>query len=566
MDGEYNSISFDGRPGCTIFAASYGDRVLFGNNEDSLNRAIYLWFDPGKKTKEADHGVVCVGFDDLFPQGGLNEKGLCYDINALPQVPLKPHPKHPKQGLEPLSGIMTIMRGSSTVKEVINMIQKVYRRDSSANQVFFADATGDAVVVSVGTNGELAFTRKEEGNGHLVSTNFNRANTKNGTFPCWRYNTAVTMLKKIKHEEDLNVKFFRSILDATHQEDAIINTVYSNIFDLQHGHIYLYYFHQFYEVINFRLIEELNKGFHIIKISDLFSQRTINNALVEYQTYQNMMMKPSYAKVFANQLKNVVRMVMKKDLLAHSKELLQFNSISLEIFQAIMKGELEKSVELIRKIQTLGVEHDLSELAQIYTMAGIRSFFYLGSGLETLESDLKSSKVGNILLSLVLAHLGKESDVKGIFEKLAIERTDIDSVGAQINPWKTTVLLEAAILIKDRKVAELLLQRLANCGVYTTGCFYTTCIARHLGTAAALLNKPEKARTYYQMALAIGQKINHRPEIALTRLQTAELLLQYFPKYKSEAKQHLDFVIAEFRDMNMQPSLEKAINYKEKLE
>jgi len=53
------------------------------------------------------------------------------------------------------------------------------------------------------------------------------------------------------------------------------------------------------------------------------------------------------------------------------------------------------------------------------------------------------------------------------------------------------------------------------------------------------------------------------PEIALTRLQLAELLLEHYPEEKSDAPEHLDFAIAEFREMKMQPSLERALRHKE---
>jgi uncharacterized protein (DUF924 family) len=53
------------------------------------------------------------------------------------------------------------------------------------------------------------------------------------------------------------------------------------------------------------------------------------------------------------------------------------------------------------------------------------------------------------------------------------------------------------------------------------------------------------------------------PELALTRLQLVELLLEHYPKEKSEAIAHLDVAIAEFRDMKMQPSLERALRHKE---
>lgn len=48
---------------------------------------------------------------------------------------------------------------------------------------------------------------------------------------------------------------------------------------------------------------------------------------------------------------------------------------------------------------------------------------------------------------------------------------------------------------------------------------------------------------------------SNRPEIALTRLQLAELLLEHYPDERSEALEHLDFAIGDFHDMKIQPSL-----------
>lgn len=54
-----------------------------------------------------------------------------------------------------------------------------------------------------------------------------------------------------------------------------------------------------------------------------------------------------------------------------------------------------------------------------------------------------------------------------------------------------------------------------------------------------------------------------RPEVTLTRLQLAELLLDHYPEERAEALEHLNFAIAEFRDMKMQPSLEGALHHKD---
>jgi uncharacterized protein (DUF924 family) len=51
--------------------------------------------------------------------------------------------------------------------------------------------------------------------------------------------------------------------------------------------------------------------------------------------------------------------------------------------------------------------------------------------------------------------------------------------------------------------------------------------------------------------------------LALTRLQLAELLLEHYPKQRAEALEHLDFAIREFKDMKMQPSLERALKHKD---
>jgi len=264
---------------CTIFAASYGDTVLFGNNEDWINPNTYYWVVP---PKGGHYGVVYFGFDNFWPQGGINEKGLAYDVNALPKSPLNPHPELPK-GDYPF---YENLKKYATVEEVINAVKSYSWEKAWRGQLHVADSTGDAVVISAGPDGEIVFTRKQKGNGYLISTNFNRANPKNGRYPCWRYDTAVTMLEKIQDEDDLTADCFRFILDSVHQEGPSVNTVYSNTFDLKHGIIYLYHWHQFGEVVKLNVAEEIYKAPSPTRIRDLFSQKTVDQALKEYLTYR----------------------------------------------------------------------------------------------------------------------------------------------------------------------------------------------------------------------------------------------------------------------------------------
>ena len=74
------------------------------------------------------------------------------------------------------------------------------------------------------------------------------------------------------------------------------------------------------------------------------------------------------------------------------------------------------------------------------------------------------------------------------------------------------------------------------------------------------------ARVHYDKALGLMGKMRFRPEIALTHLKLAELLLEHFPDEHAEGLEHLDTAIAELRDMKMQPSLDRTLELQENLE
>lgn len=264
---------------CTIFTASYGDKVLFGNNEDWINPNTYYWVIP---SSDENYGVVYFGFDNFWPQGGINEKGLAFDVNALPRSPLNPHPERPKVR----NPFYDFLKTCATVEEIIEKVKSYSWERSWKAQLHVADRTGNAVIISAGPNGEIAFTGKQKGDGYLVSTNFNRANPENGRYPCSRYNTTVAMLKKMQNEGTLTSDYFRSILDAVHVEGASVNTVYSNIFDLTNGIIYLYHWHHYDEVVELNVPKEVTRALSPTRIEDLFSQKTVDQASKEYRSYR----------------------------------------------------------------------------------------------------------------------------------------------------------------------------------------------------------------------------------------------------------------------------------------
>ena len=267
--------------GCTIFTVSKGDRVFFGGNDDSTNPDSYYWVDPGGAQ---GYGAIWTGTPDNVMQG-VNEKGLAYDANGLPSVDVNPHLER-----EPVTGgyssyPIQILRECATVEEVIAWVNKHQWHSYMWDQIHFADATGDAVVISVGADGELAFTRKLHGDGYLVSTNFNVANPTNGYgYPCWRYEKATKLLAElVQQEDDLTAQDATAVLNAVHVNGGSSWTLESLIADLPNGIIYLYYFNQFDKPVILNVADELANPHSAGALSRLFPEDVQQEATHRYQ-------------------------------------------------------------------------------------------------------------------------------------------------------------------------------------------------------------------------------------------------------------------------------------------
>lgn len=90
-------------------------------------------------------------------------------------------------------------------------------------------------------------------------------------FPCWRW---ATVHDRMEHGRQLTVEWFRDTAEAAHQGTApgarAIYTRYTTIGDLRAGKLYLWYDLDYTTPVVFDLAEELAKGAHKIRMSDLF--------------------------------------------------------------------------------------------------------------------------------------------------------------------------------------------------------------------------------------------------------------------------------------------------------
>ena len=270
--------------GCTVLTIAKDGRVFFGGNDDYINRDSYYWVDPSGPGR---YGVVWIGEPDNVQQG-VNERGLAYDANGLPRVAVNPHAERSGAAGGYASYPSLILHECASVEEVVAWVNSHRWRSFMHDQMHFADASGDAVVISAGVDGELVFTRKPRGDGLLVSTNFNVANPANATsYPCWRYDRASELLRRLMDgSHELTAPDAAGVLDAVHMGAGASWTVSSLVADLTAGVIYLYYFHQFDRPVELSISEELAHPREPGPLSALFPEDVQREAARRYRLIQ----------------------------------------------------------------------------------------------------------------------------------------------------------------------------------------------------------------------------------------------------------------------------------------
>jgi DNA-binding CsgD family transcriptional regulator len=165
--------------------------------------------------------------------------------------------------------------------------------------------------------------------------------------------------------------------------------------------------------------------------------------------------------------------------------------------------------------------------------------------------------------ALCLAQVGRTDEALTFVAPLL---DNVEGMDDELPFGALALLLESAVVVEHRAAAQALAGRLACVAHLNGDTLLLGSVARHLGDAAALMGDRTVARVYYAQALESAGKIRFRPELALTHLRLAELLLnEVRDSARFEAREHLDLAIPELRQMKMQPGLEHALALHERL-
>ena len=260
---------------CTGFTSSQGLNVLVGNNED-----ISMLAEPQLRIyppSDSSYGWVVFYCKWPFPFdtgrysafGGMNDQGLFFDIYSTPTL----EPTNPSGNPTYTGDIFAYcIRTCATVDEVVGVFNSYYIPYMDDIQGFFVDKTGNAVIIE---GDDFVY----KSGSYQVVTNFLQTHPELGGYPCWRYDTAISMLEDMT---DFSINSFRDICEAVHMDRVylpgfILDTIYSNVCDLNQGFMYIYFFHDFSRFVEIRLPDIFEQGYQNYDLAALFINNSTHN-------------------------------------------------------------------------------------------------------------------------------------------------------------------------------------------------------------------------------------------------------------------------------------------------
>jgi len=228
--------------GCTIFVLTDARSALFCNNEDWKNPKTRMWFVPGHGKS---YSAVYVGFDNGFPQGGMNTEGLAFDWVAGCKEVWMPDPNLPR-----VWSTHQLLETCATVDEAITFYRTHAEGGFTSAKILVADRSGASAIIGA-HDGKLTVDRS------TVTRGFGFGGE--------------TLDRLLAASPAPTFTQGAKILQACRQLGDY-PTRYSNIFDLKTGDISVSLPDKPDAAVKLNLGEELKKGPHIFDIPELAGQ------------------------------------------------------------------------------------------------------------------------------------------------------------------------------------------------------------------------------------------------------------------------------------------------------
>lgn len=254
---------------CSIFYEATGNSILAGNSEDWNDINSMIKFIPSQNGK---YGRIAFGFKDwgleFCPYGGVNDQGLFYDWAATGTR----NPNFHAEGTQNYNGVLAdkMEAECATVDEAIALFKKYNSPGFGGNHIIIGDRFGNSVVIEESDNNTLTFIKKK-GN-YQIAENFLNSYLDDPNIYRWIHCPRYRYIDEtLKDKDSISVGLFCDILQHVGSNRDLSPTIYSDIYDLKAGKIYIYNYYSFDEVMVVDVNKELAKGNRFFKLPELFS-------------------------------------------------------------------------------------------------------------------------------------------------------------------------------------------------------------------------------------------------------------------------------------------------------
>ncbi|RPJ84029.1 MAG: DUF3471 domain-containing protein, partial [Acidobacteria bacterium] len=259
---------------CTIFRVTRGTTTLVGNNEDDNNPATRVWF---LAAEDGKYGRVFLGFTGGPPQGGMNDQGLFFDWVA--DNPSDDWKRDPNKLNYAGSVSEKILEEAATVEEALELYEKWNDTAFLKSRTMLVDKSGASAIVGW-KDGKVMVVRGRE---RFQAMGFG-------------YATAAERFAEIT---DISIESVSSILEACVQRGDY-PTQYSNVYDLQRGEVWVYFFHQQKPPLKLNLQAELSKGHHYFDLPVLAEQMK-QPLMTDFKTQKEVRVDPAVCLRYVGQ-------------------------------------------------------------------------------------------------------------------------------------------------------------------------------------------------------------------------------------------------------------------------
>ena len=269
---------------CSMYKITVDGNTMVGCNHDTWLTTPKIWFENAKQQNE--FGTVFTGSREVSinrttPQSGMNTMGLVFSRLAS-YYPEQNNPFSNRQKITNEADYLSaILHKCATVKEVKKHIE-AYDHSFFLNDVFiYIDSLGDYLIVE-------PYKLIEGNNPNYVLSNFCPSITdSNQARKLERYRNGEQFLKT--HGAIASLDFCTALSDTmsvcrSRKGDG---TLITSIFDTKAKKVNLYFYHNYDDLVQFSLTEELSKGDYSINLPEIFPANEEFQTLVNFKTPSN---------------------------------------------------------------------------------------------------------------------------------------------------------------------------------------------------------------------------------------------------------------------------------------